>query len=82
MPTYEYRCPNCGGFEAVRPIAQYQEPSLCPECGALSPRAHFRSPAQSGGLFARLVGSDVTAEARYVCMHGRSRAGLCGCQFK
>lgn len=82
MPTYEYACASCGGFEAVRRISEYREPSPCPSCGAPSPRAHFTSPAQSGGLFARIVTSDTTAESRYVCMHGRARAGACGCQFK
>jgi putative FmdB family regulatory protein len=32
MPTYDYRCKNCGRFEKVQKIT---EPALkvCPECG-------------------------------------------------
>jgi putative FmdB family regulatory protein len=33
MPTYEYKCPNCGHFEAVQKITE--EPlKVCPTCGA------------------------------------------------
>ncbi|BAS28821.1 FmdB family zinc ribbon protein [Limnochorda pilosa] len=32
MPTYEYRCPHCGTFEAVQRITE--EPlAACPTCG-------------------------------------------------
>ena len=82
MPTYEYDCANCGPFSAVRKISEYREPGACPQCAGLAPRAHFTSPASSGGLFARMVTSDVSAQARYVCEHGRARGGMCGCRFK
>ncbi|MGH2949401.1 MAG: FmdB family zinc ribbon protein, partial [Solirubrobacteraceae bacterium] len=36
MPTYEYTCPVCGGFEFWRPAAQSGEPVACPDCGAPS----------------------------------------------
>lgn len=33
MPTYEYKCPNCGRFEAVQAITE--DPlAVCPACGA------------------------------------------------
>ena len=32
MPLYEYRCRNCGEFEAWRTMAQYNAPADCPEC--------------------------------------------------
>lgn len=33
MPTYEYRCPKCGDFEAVQRITE--EPlKTCPTCGS------------------------------------------------
>jgi putative FmdB family regulatory protein len=38
MPTYEYACRRCGHFEAVRPMAEYDLPEACPDCGQASPR--------------------------------------------
>lgn len=33
MPTYEYRCPDCGhDFEKRLRISEYNEPQTCPEC--------------------------------------------------
>ncbi len=32
MPRYEYRCRACGAtYERTRPMAEANEPSLCPE---------------------------------------------------
>jgi len=34
MPTYEYKCPNCGIIEAMQKVID--EPlSTCPKCGAV-----------------------------------------------
>ena len=44
MPTYEYACDACGGFDALRPIAQRNEPCACPACGASSPRVMLTAP--------------------------------------
>ena len=38
MPTYDYACPDCGGFDAFRSLAQRNEPADCPACGTRSPR--------------------------------------------
>ncbi len=48
MPTYEYECTACGGFSAVRRLAEYKEPQPCPDCGTPSPRALHTAPAYSG----------------------------------
>ncbi len=32
MPTYDYACPSCGGFDALRAFAQRDEPAACPDC--------------------------------------------------
>ena len=38
MPIYEYRC-RCGeGFEKLKLMSQYSEPSTCPECGKKASR--------------------------------------------
>ena len=50
MPTYDYACAGCGGFDAIRVLAQRDEPALCPDCGAASPRdyARLKQPAGCG----------------------------------
>lgn len=44
MPTYEYACPQCGGFEAWRSMATRNEAVACPSCQALSPRVWATAP--------------------------------------
>jgi len=38
MPLYDYSCPRCGRFSALRPMAQHDQPQPCPQCGAISAR--------------------------------------------
>ena len=45
MPTYEYACDACGGFDALRPIAERDAPCACPGCGAPAPRVLLTAPA-------------------------------------
>ncbi|AYO86481.1 MULTISPECIES: FmdB family zinc ribbon protein [Methylobacteriaceae] len=49
MPTYDYVCDACGPFTALRPMAQFQAPCACPECGAGAPRTFLSAPAIVGG---------------------------------
>lgn len=44
MPTYDYACPECGGFDALRTLAQRNEPLSCPDCGAASQRVFVSAP--------------------------------------
>jgi putative FmdB family regulatory protein len=44
MPTYDYACPSCGGFDAIRSLAERNEPAACPHCSAASARAFTASP--------------------------------------
>jgi putative FmdB family regulatory protein len=44
MPTYEYMCKKCGPFTQLRPMAECDLPSACPECGARSPRVMLTAP--------------------------------------
>jgi putative FmdB family regulatory protein len=48
MPTYDYLCPACGAFSAVKPIARYQEPEPCPTCASPAPRAILKAPSVNG----------------------------------
>jgi putative FmdB family regulatory protein len=44
MPTYDYNCPACGGFDALRKLAQRDEHAACPDCGAESARVFVAAP--------------------------------------
>ncbi|MBO9680353.1 MAG: zinc ribbon domain-containing protein [Acidovorax sp.] len=44
MPTYDYLCAQCGGFDALRSLAQRNEPAPCPQCAAASPRVFASAP--------------------------------------
>ena len=44
MPTYEYMCKKCGPFTQLRPMAECDLPSACPECHARSPRVILTAP--------------------------------------
>jgi putative FmdB family regulatory protein len=47
MPKYEYDCSRCGSFSDFRPLAEYELPVPCPNCGTESPRAVLCFPAIS-----------------------------------
>jgi putative FmdB family regulatory protein len=44
MPTYDYRCEACGGFDALRSLSERNEPIACPDCGRVSPRVMAGAP--------------------------------------
>lgn len=44
MPTYDYACPACGGFDAYRSLSERNEPAHCPDCGTASPRVFATAP--------------------------------------
>jgi putative FmdB family regulatory protein len=53
MPTYDYLCPDCGPFDALRSLARRNEDCPCRACGAPSPRAFLTAPrlaAMDGGM--------------------------------
>ncbi|WP_367847308.1 zinc ribbon domain-containing protein [Rhodoferax sp. WC2427] len=46
MPTYDYVCPACGGFEAIRRLAERDDPCACPVCGNAAQRVLTLSTAE------------------------------------
>ena len=66
MPTYDYHCPRCGAFDALRPLSQRDQAADCPACGQASPRVFAsaaplalsgggaRAEPSNGGGYARL----------------------------
>jgi putative FmdB family regulatory protein len=49
MPNYDYDCPACGTFTAMRPLAMYDAPTECPACGASAPRLLMAAPQLGAG---------------------------------
>lgn len=84
MPTYDYACTTCGGFEAIRSLAQRNDPATCPDCAAISSRVFVTAPR-----LALMDGSTRTAlatneRARFEPKTSRDYARLkhpsgCGC---
>jgi putative FmdB family regulatory protein len=48
MPNYEYECESCGPFTENRPMAEFDQPQPCPDCGDPAPRL-LTCPALGGG---------------------------------
>ena len=84
MPTYDYACAGCGGFDAIRSLGARDEPAACPDCGAAAPRVFVAAPR-----LALMDGSTRTAlatneRARFEPKSSRDYARLkhpagCGC---
>jgi putative FmdB family regulatory protein len=47
MPVYDYECTACGPFTVLRPMADYDKPHACPDCGAQAGRAFLVFPSLS-----------------------------------
>jgi putative FmdB family regulatory protein len=67
MPTYDYECADCGPFSEIRPMAEFEMPQPCPDCGQEAPRL-LTAPALSGG-----------AQEASLSTPMRSHAGGCAC---
>ena len=48
MPLYEFRCDDCGVFEAWRTLAERDTPASCPHCQQMGKRI-FSPPALLSG---------------------------------
>jgi putative FmdB family regulatory protein len=44
MPTYDYACAGCGGFDAIRSLSERDRPADCPDCGAAAARVFVAAP--------------------------------------
>ncbi|SAK78033.1 FmdB family regulatory protein [Caballeronia hypogeia] len=72
MPVYDYECARCGAFEAVRRIAERDDPAACPECGATATRVTIGAPSVGGP-----GGADVEDTGSYGMQH---RGGCLCCR--
>ncbi|WP_250513159.1 zinc ribbon domain-containing protein [Caballeronia sp. INDeC2] len=72
MPVYDYECADCGAFEAVRRIAERDDPAACPQCGATATRVTIGAPSVGGPSSS----GDDTAETG---SYGMTHRGGCLC---
>lgn len=73
MPTYEYSCPGCGDFTAMRPLAEYQQAQPCPQCAKPAERVTLTGPGL--GLFSSKGLGDSGGRTLQSCAH----PGGCRC---
>ncbi len=67
MPLYEYGCPTHGRFEKLRPMSEYDRPSICPECGKESSRVVSSSYSRMAEPFKVIdSGGNITQEKQVV----------------
>ena len=80
MPTYDYSCADCGGFDAIRSIAQREQPADCPRCGRPAPRVIGGAPRLSALDAAARRGPSAQQRAAAEGSYGRLRHGAgCSC---
>ena len=65
MPVYEYLCNTCGGFAAMRPMAQAALGHACPDCGVEAPRAMLSAPAFAGRDRAGRIARDINERSAH-----------------
>lgn len=84
MPTYDYACTGCGGFDAFRTLAARDEPAACPDCGAASPRVIAAAPRLALMASGTRSAMETNERARHEPKSSRDYARLkhpagCGC---
>jgi len=60
MPLYDYDCPDCGPFRALRPMSDSAGAQDCPKCGDPAPR-QLRAPMLSSGESSGWLGRPAAA---------------------
>lgn len=84
MPVYEYQCVDCGTFEEMMPISQFQDPCDCPGCGVSAPRVLITMPrlaAVSSTLRRAHETNERSADTPKRSAHGPG-CGCCGSSAK
>ena len=79
MPVYDYACEACGPFTVLRPMAQFQDPHECPDCGDSCKRAFLTAPRVSS-MDAGLKAAHATNErSRHAPRRASGHGAGCGC---
>jgi putative FmdB family regulatory protein len=79
MPIYDYDCPDCGPFAALRAMAEFELPHDCPACGGESPRVMLTAPALAGMDRARRVAAETNERSSHEPKRSAGHAPGCGC---
>jgi putative FmdB family regulatory protein len=79
MPIYDYLCSECGPFTALRPMAEFQQPQPCEQCGGVAARAMLTAPALSGLDTARRRAGDVNELNASAPTRAKRHPPSCGC---
>ncbi|MGV7030989.1 FmdB family zinc ribbon protein [Methylobacterium symbioticum] len=79
MPVYDYACESCGPFTVMRPMAEFQHPHDCPDCGATCRRAFLTAPRLSGLDPATRAAHATNERSRHAPRRSGSHGPGCGC---
>jgi len=83
MPIYEFDCPDCGGFSAMRPMAESQAAGECPACGTTSRRVIVSAPRLSRVSRATRVAHETNERSAHSphtsTSYGGGHPAGCGC---
>jgi len=71
MPIYDYTCPHCGPFEALRRMADYEQPTPCPQCGTNSARVLMSAPGLALMPTHRRRAISVNEQSAHAPIHSR-----------
>jgi putative FmdB family regulatory protein len=78
MPTYDYACPDCGGFDAFRSLSLRNDPADCPDCGTASPRVIVSAPRLACVSSETRFAMDTNERARHEPRSSKSLEGGMG----
>jgi len=78
MPTYDYACSDCGGFDAIRKLADRDKPCPCPECGSAAPRVFAHAPRLACTTPEQRRALDTNERAQYAPRSSRDDTGNYG----
>jgi len=79
MPTYDYRCAECGDFSMLRSISRRDDPCLCPSCGTSAPRALIAAPAFASMSAATRTAHATNERSAHAPRESRQHGAGCGC---
>ena len=79
MPSYEYLCPECGPFMALRPMSEFQLPQPCEDCGVPAPRALLSAPALSGIDSGQRRARETNERSANAPSRAKRHPASCGC---
>lgn len=79
MPIYDYDCPGCGPFAALRSMSEFELPHECPSCGTEAPRVVLTAPAIAGMDRARRFAAETNERSSHEPRRFAAHAPGCGC---